>query len=72
MHHISFLRGTVNGRSDSYRIDLLNSETGESFTATGRISEVLKYYVPETVEVEEVGHAVAEMHKRRGQRQARY
>jgi hypothetical protein len=72
MHHISFLRGTVDGERDRYRIELQDSETGERIIATGRISEVLEHYDPGTVEVEQVGNAVAEIHKRRGQQQSSY
>ena len=72
MHHISFLRGTVDGERDRYRVEMVNSETNERVIAIGRISEVLEHYNPETVDVEQVGDAVAEIHKRGGQQQASY
>jgi hypothetical protein len=72
MHHISFLRGTMDGERDRYRIELQDSETGERIIATGRISEVLEHYDPETVEMEQVGDAVVKIHMRRGQQQSGY
>lgn len=72
MHHISFLWGTIDGEGDQYHVELLNSETDEQFSATGRISDVLGQYDPGIVEVEQVGDAVAEIHKRRGQAKPAY
>ncbi|HJY80610.1 MAG TPA: hypothetical protein VKK81_05945 [Candidatus Binatia bacterium] len=52
-----------------YRIELLNSETSERFIVTGRIRDVpgFKYYDSASpAEVEQVGEAVAKMHRGMG------